>query len=142
MYEKIAADTMMEKVHSDFYLLRKSNNIETLLGCLTWVVLCRRPQEPWRYNAYLKRLLQRVGDGGLTPINMCLASIASSVALHALGCTLSNPTIIAASNGCEERRRTRHIYEGMEKGVAALQFLQRANNIGKVVISSPSRFLA
>ena len=36
-------------------------------------------------------------------------------------------------------RPARHIYEGMEKGVAALQFLQRANNIGKVVISSPSR---
>ncbi|CAE7780071.1 ppsC, partial [Symbiodinium necroappetens] len=73
MYEKIAADTMMEK-------------------------------EPWRYNAYLKRLLQRVDDGGLSPINM-------------------------------------HIFDGMEKGVAALQFLQRANNIGKVVISSPSRLL-
>ena len=42
MYEKIAADTMMEK-------------------------------EPWRYNAYLKRLLQRVDEGALTPINMCLA---------------------------------------------------------------------
>ena len=30
-------------------------------------------QEPWRYNAYLKRLLQRVDDGGLSPINMSLA---------------------------------------------------------------------
>ncbi|CAE7249833.1 ppsC, partial [Symbiodinium sp. CCMP2456] len=73
MYEKIAADTMMEK-------------------------------EPWRYNAYLKRLLHRVDDGGLSPINM-------------------------------------HTFDGMEKGVAALQFLQRASNIGKVVITSPSRLL-
>ncbi|CAK9057424.1 Mycoketide-CoA synthase (Polyketide synthase Pks12), partial [Durusdinium trenchii] len=71
MYEKIAADTMMEK-------------------------------EPWRYNAYLKRLLQRVDEGALQPINM-------------------------------------HTFEGLEKGVQALQFLQRASNIGKVVISSASR---
>ncbi|CAJ1437568.1 unnamed protein product, partial [Effrenium voratum] len=71
MYEKIAADTMMEK-------------------------------EPWRYNAYLKRLKERVDQKALRPINM-------------------------------------HIFEGMERGVQALQFLQRANNIGKVVISSPSR---
>eukprot|EP00434_Breviolum_minutum_P030487 symbB.v1.2.026959.t1/scaffold2733.1/size72009/2 len=71
MYEKIAADTMMEK-------------------------------ESWRYNAYLKRLLTRVEAGALTPINM-------------------------------------HIFEGLEEGVHALQFLQRAQNIGKVVISQPSK---
>jgi len=73
MYEKIAADTMMEK-------------------------------ESWRYNGYLKRLLERVDQGGLKPINM-------------------------------------HLFDGFERGVAALQFLQRANNIGKVVISEPSRAL-
>ena len=39
------------------------------------------------------------------------------------------------------KKQARHIFDGMEKGVAALQFLQRANNIGKVVISSPSRLL-
>ncbi|CAE8615450.1 unnamed protein product [Polarella glacialis] len=61
-------------------------------------------RDPWRYNGYLKRLLTRVDEGGLKPINM-------------------------------------HVFEGLEKGVAALQFLQRANNIGKVVISSPSRML-
>lgn len=33
----------------------------------------------------------------------------------------------------------RHLFDGLERGVAALQFLQRASNIGKVVISSPSR---
>lgn len=33
----------------------------------------------------------------------------------------------------------RHLFEGLERGVAALQFLQRASNIGKVVIRSPSR---
>lgn len=71
LYEKIAADTMMDV-------------------------------EPWRYNGYLQRLLKRVDDGGLEPINM-------------------------------------HIFETIEKGVAALQFLQRAKNIGKVVISSSSR---
>lgn len=47
MYEKIAADTMMEK-------------------------------EPWRYNAYLKRLLQRVDEGALKPINMWLGGLDSS----------------------------------------------------------------
>jgi len=73
MYEKIAADTMMEK-------------------------------EPWRYNAYLKRLLMRVSDGHLLPIHV-------------------------------------HPFAGLERGVAALQFLQRANNIGKVVISDPSRMM-
>eukprot|EP00933_Yihiella_yeosuensis_P033453 TRINITY_DN27154_c0_g1_i1.p1 TRINITY_DN27154_c0_g1~~TRINITY_DN27154_c0_g1_i1.p1 ORF type:complete len:1548 (+),score=394.66 TRINITY_DN27154_c0_g1_i1:542-4645(+) len=73
MYEKIAADTMMEK-------------------------------ESWRYNSYLKRLIQRVDDGGLRPINM-------------------------------------HLFDGLEEGVAALQFLQRAQNIGKVVISESSRML-
>ena len=67
MYEKIAADTMMEK-------------------------------EPWKYNAYLKKLLSRVEHGSLKPINM-------------------------------------HIFKGLEEGVHALQFLQRAQNIGKVVIS-------
>lgn len=72
-YEKIAADTMMEK-------------------------------EPWRYNGYLKRLLTRAEEGGLKPINL-------------------------------------HLFDGLERGVAALQFLQRANNIGKVVISQPSRML-
>jgi len=71
MYEKIVADTMMEK-------------------------------EPWKYNAYLKRLLTRVDEGGLQPINS-------------------------------------HHFAGLERGVAAMQFLQRANNIGKVVISEPSR---
>eukprot|EP00435_Cladocopium_sp_Y103_P074523 s357_g49.t1 len=71
MFEKIAADTMMEK-------------------------------ESWRYNAYLKRLLTRVEAGALGPINM-------------------------------------HIFEGLEEGVHALQFLQRAQNIGKVVISQPSK---
>ncbi|CAE8655636.1 unnamed protein product [Polarella glacialis] len=60
--------------------------------------------EPWRYNAYLKRLLERVEVGGLTPINL-------------------------------------HIFEGLEQGVAALQFLQRAQNIGKVVIQEQSRML-
>ncbi|CAE8623413.1 unnamed protein product [Polarella glacialis] len=72
-YERIEADTMMEK-------------------------------EPWRYNGYLKRLLERVDAGGLLPINM-------------------------------------HVFQGFEEGVAALQFLQRAQNIGKVVISEPSRML-
>eukprot|EP00913_Durusdinium_trenchii_P008005 g7508.t1 len=71
MYEKIAADTMMEK-------------------------------ESWRYNAYLKRLLMRVEAGALSPINM-------------------------------------HVFQGLEEGVHALQFLQRAQNIGKVVISEPSK---
>jgi len=71
MYEKIAADTMMEK-------------------------------EPWKYNSYLSRLLDRVEKGGLSPINL-------------------------------------HIFDGLEKGVAALQFLQRANNIGKVVVCQPSK---
>lgn len=71
MYEKIAADTMMER-------------------------------EPWRYNAYLKRLKDRVDSGALKPIHM-------------------------------------HIFEGLEEGVRALQFLQRAQNIGKVVISQPSK---
>lgn len=32
-----------------------------------------RSQEPWRYNAYLKRLIQRVDEGALKPINMHLA---------------------------------------------------------------------
>ena len=32
-----------------------------------------------------------------------------------------------------------HVFERLENGVAALQFLQRAQNIGKVVISEPSR---
>lgn len=32
-----------------------------------------RTQEPWRYNAYLKRLIQRVDEGALKPINMHLA---------------------------------------------------------------------
>eukprot|EP00928_Gymnodinium_smaydae_P004000 TRINITY_DN11406_c0_g2_i2.p1 TRINITY_DN11406_c0_g2~~TRINITY_DN11406_c0_g2_i2.p1 ORF type:complete len:2568 (+),score=644.11 TRINITY_DN11406_c0_g2_i2:184-7887(+) len=59
-------------------------------------------KEPWRYNAYMKRLLKRVEDGGVRPINM-------------------------------------HIFEGLEKGVAAMQFLQRAQNIGKVVITEPTR---
>ncbi|CAE7746767.1 ppsC, partial [Symbiodinium pilosum] len=71
MYEKIAADTMMEK-------------------------------ESWRYNAYLKRLRDRVDAGALKPIHM-------------------------------------HVFEGLEQGVRALQFLQRAQNIGKVVISEPSK---
>lgn len=71
MYEKIAADTMMER-------------------------------EPWKYNSYLKRLLQRVEEGGLKPINL-------------------------------------HIFDGLDRGVAAMQFLQRAQNIGKVVIVAPSR---
>ncbi|CAJ1350508.1 unnamed protein product, partial [Effrenium voratum] len=70
MYEKIAADTMMDL-------------------------------EQWRYNAYMKRLVDRVDAGGLVPINM-------------------------------------HIFEGMEQGVTAMQFLQRAKNIGKVVISQAS----
>ncbi|CAK9056190.1 Phenolphthiocerol/phthiocerol polyketide synthase subunit C ((Phenol)carboxyphthiodiolenone synthase subunit C) (Beta-ketoacyl-acyl-carrier-protein synthase I) (Phthiocerol synthesis polyketide synthase type I PpsC) [Durusdinium trenchii] len=70
MYEKIAADTMMDL-------------------------------EPWRYNAYMKRLVTRVEEGGLSPINM-------------------------------------HIFEGIDNGVNAMQFLQRAKNIGKVVISQPS----
>eukprot|EP00931_Biecheleriopsis_adriatica_P047752 TRINITY_DN27548_c0_g2_i1.p1 TRINITY_DN27548_c0_g2~~TRINITY_DN27548_c0_g2_i1.p1 ORF type:complete len:4734 (-),score=1179.49 TRINITY_DN27548_c0_g2_i1:215-14152(-) len=61
-------------------------------------------KEPWRYNGYLKRLLTRVDNNGLKPINM-------------------------------------HIFEGLSKGVSALQFLQRASNIGKVVISAPSRLL-
>lgn len=73
MYEKIAADTMME-------------------------------MEPWRYNGYLRRLLERVEDGALRPIHM-------------------------------------HTFRGFEEGVAAMQFLQRAQNIGKVVISEPSRML-
>jgi len=73
MYEKIAADTMMEL-------------------------------EPWRYNRYLKRLLQRVDEGALKPINM-------------------------------------HVFQGFEQGVSALQFLQKAQNIGKVVISEPSRMM-
>jgi len=34
-----------------------------------------------------------------------------------------------------------HSFAGLEKGVSAMQFLQRANNIGKVVISEPSRML-
>eukprot|EP00746_Dinoflagellata_sp_MGD_P146315 gnl/MRDRNA2_/MRDRNA2_78811_c0_seq1.p1 gnl/MRDRNA2_/MRDRNA2_78811_c0~~gnl/MRDRNA2_/MRDRNA2_78811_c0_seq1.p1 ORF type:complete len:1358 (+),score=334.40 gnl/MRDRNA2_/MRDRNA2_78811_c0_seq1:121-4074(+) len=59
-------------------------------------------EEPWRYNDYLKRLLTRVQEGGLRPINL-------------------------------------HIFEGLEKGVQAFQFLQRAQNIGKVVITVPSR---
>jgi acyl transferase domain-containing protein/NADPH:quinone reductase-like Zn-dependent oxidoreductase/acyl carrier protein len=59
-------------------------------------------KEPWRYNGYMKRLLERVDQGGLVPINM-------------------------------------HLFEHMEHGVKAFQFLQRAQNIGKVVISSPSR---
>lgn len=71
MYEKIAADTMMER-------------------------------EPWRYNAYLKRLKDRVDSGALKPIHM-------------------------------------HIFDGLEEGVRALQFLQRAQNIGKVVISQSSK---
>jgi len=71
MYEKIAADTMMEK-------------------------------EPWRYNAYMKRLLQRVDEGALRPIHM-------------------------------------HTFDGLGQGIAAMQFLQRAQNIGKVVIREPSR---
>eukprot|EP00930_Biecheleria_cincta_P034635 TRINITY_DN23908_c0_g1_i1.p1 TRINITY_DN23908_c0_g1~~TRINITY_DN23908_c0_g1_i1.p1 ORF type:complete len:1914 (+),score=347.51 TRINITY_DN23908_c0_g1_i1:40-5781(+) len=58
-------------------------------------------EEPWRFNGYLKRLLKRVDDGGLTLINM-------------------------------------HIFEGMDRGIEALQFLQKAQNIGKVVISNPS----
>eukprot|EP00439_Symbiodinium_sp_Y106_P081712 s190_g20.t2 len=70
LYEKIAADTMMEN-------------------------------EPWRYNAYLNRLLSRVEEGTLKPINM-------------------------------------HTFEGMDKAVAAMQFLQRAQNVGKVVIRHPS----
>ncbi|CAE7460662.1 ppsC, partial [Symbiodinium sp. KB8] len=70
MYEKIAADTMMDK-------------------------------EPWRYNGYMKRLISRVDEGGLKPINM-------------------------------------HVFDGMETGVKAMQFLQRAQNIGKVVISQAS----
>lgn len=61
-------------------------------------------KEPWRYNGYLKRLLERVEVGGLVPINM-------------------------------------HVFSGLEEGVQALQFLQRANNIGKVVLSEPSRML-
>jgi NADPH:quinone reductase-like Zn-dependent oxidoreductase len=71
MYEKIAADTMME-------------------------------QQPWIYNGYLKRLAERVTAGGLRPINM-------------------------------------HIFQGFDKGISALQFLQRANKIGKVVITDDSR---
>merc|ERR1719458_891256 len=39
MYEKIAADTMMEK-------------------------------QPWRYHSYLKRLIERVNDGGVNPIHL------------------------------------------------------------------------
>ena len=70
LYEKIAADTMMDV-------------------------------EPWRYNGYLKLLLKRVDEGGLSPINM-------------------------------------HVTEGMEHGVKAMQYLQRAQNIGKVVISVPT----
>jgi len=73
MYEKIAADTMMER-------------------------------EPWRYNGYLQRLRKRVDEGGLKPINL-------------------------------------HTFNGFEDGVAAFQFLQRAQNIGKVVISESSRML-
>eukprot|EP00931_Biecheleriopsis_adriatica_P048348 TRINITY_DN27935_c0_g1_i1.p1 TRINITY_DN27935_c0_g1~~TRINITY_DN27935_c0_g1_i1.p1 ORF type:complete len:5156 (-),score=1260.04 TRINITY_DN27935_c0_g1_i1:82-15549(-) len=73
MYEKIAADTMMEK-------------------------------ESWRYNAYLKRLIERVDAGGLEPINM-------------------------------------HLFQELEEGVAALQFLQKAQNIGKVVITQASRMM-
>lgn len=61
-------------------------------------------QEPWRYNAYLQRLLERVQNGGLEPIHS-------------------------------------HTFEGFERGVAALQFLQRAQNIGKVIISEPSRLM-
>eukprot|EP00927_Polykrikos_kofoidii_P027406 TRINITY_DN24121_c0_g1_i1.p1 TRINITY_DN24121_c0_g1~~TRINITY_DN24121_c0_g1_i1.p1 ORF type:complete len:1726 (+),score=253.18 TRINITY_DN24121_c0_g1_i1:168-5180(+) len=59
-------------------------------------------KEPWTYNGYLQRLLQRVDEGGLRPIHM-------------------------------------HIFDGLERGVNALQFLQRAQNIGKVVITEPSR---
>jgi thioesterase domain-containing protein/acyl carrier protein len=70
-YEKIEADTMMEK-------------------------------ESWKYNGYLRRLLQRVEDGGLKPINL-------------------------------------HIFDGLEKGVDAMKFLQRAQNIGKVIITEPSK---
>lgn len=58
--------------------------------------------EPWRYNAYLKRLIQRVDAGGLKPIHM----------------------------------RT---FDGFANGVPAMQYLQRAQNIGKVIISAPSR---
>ncbi|CAE8591853.1 unnamed protein product [Polarella glacialis] len=58
-------------------------------------------EEPWRFNAYLQRLLKRVEDGGLSHINM-------------------------------------HIHEGLENAIAALQFLQKALNMGKVVISNPS----
>jgi NAD(P)-dependent dehydrogenase (short-subunit alcohol dehydrogenase family) len=32
-----------------------------------------------------------------------------------------------------------HLFQGFDKGVSALQFLQRANNIGKVVITDDSR---
>eukprot|EP00913_Durusdinium_trenchii_P002896 g2683.t1 len=39
----------------------------------------------------------------------------------------------------EARPDVMHTFEGLEKGVQALQFLQRASNIGKVVISSASR---
>ncbi|CAK0873388.1 unnamed protein product, partial [Prorocentrum cordatum] len=60
--------------------------------------------EAWTYNGYLGRLLSRVEEGGLAPINL-------------------------------------HVFQGLGEGVRALQFLQRAQNIGKVVVSEPSRML-
>ncbi|CAE8625694.1 unnamed protein product [Polarella glacialis] len=85
-YERIEADTMMEK-------------------------------EPWRYNGYLKRLLERVDAGGLLPINMrlgfasgyLLVGVASSVFWFVVGLRMSY--------------LSRHVFQGFEEGVAYWQLL-------------------
>ena len=59
MYEKIAADTMMEK---ESWRRCPSQSNESN-GCHVVLLLCR-------YNAYLKRLLSRVEAGALRPIHM------------------------------------------------------------------------
>merc|ERR1719223_1651980 len=61
-------------------------------------------KQPWRYHSYLKRLIERVNDGGVNPIHL-------------------------------------HTFAGFDNGVKALQFLQRAQNIGKVIISAASTMM-